>query len=99
MSGASFVRVQLLLALCAAALATTAMVSMVLPGAPESWAPAPRTIAGLRVTAVAREGRIVLHTAGGRRDFLPGVDLGSTVPGRAPGELAVTARDYRRWFP
>ena len=31
--------------------------------------------------------------------FWPGVNLGSTVPGRLPGELAQTGADYRRWLP
>ena len=31
--------------------------------------------------------------------FWPGVNLGSTVPGRFPGELAQTRADYRRWLP
>src|SRR4029078_5557871 len=28
----------------------------------------------------------------------PGVNLGVTVPGRSPGELAPTRRDYDRWL-
>jgi hypothetical protein len=30
--------------------------------------------------------------------FLPGVDLGATTPGHQPGELAIDAGTYRRWF-
>jgi hypothetical protein len=30
--------------------------------------------------------------------FLAGVNLGATTPGHQPGELAITAADYRRWF-
>ena len=30
--------------------------------------------------------------------FWPGVNLGVTVPGRSPGELAPTRRDYDRWL-
>ena len=35
---------------------------------------------------------------GRRRDFIAGVNLGATVPGHFPGELAVPAETYRRWF-
>ena len=30
--------------------------------------------------------------------FWTGVNLGSTTPGHSPGELAIMAADYRRWF-
>jgi len=49
--------------------------------------------------AFTKADRLVVQTAGGDRDFIPGVNLGSTVPGRAPGELAIGAEEYRRWFP
>ncbi|MDQ1288273.1 MAG: hypothetical protein QG622_1838 [Actinomycetota bacterium] len=64
-----------------------------------SWAPAPRRAVGLSVLADADGGRFRLHTAGGEVDFLAGVNLGATVPGHQPGELALEAADYRRWFP
>lgn len=63
-----------------------------------SWRPAPKTIDGLTVVASVKGERLVLLTAGGPRRFIPGVNIGSTVPGRQPGELAVTAADYRRWL-
>jgi hypothetical protein len=44
-----------------------------------------------RDLALAYEGRFA-----GR--FWPGVNLGVTVPGRHPGELAPTRRDYDRWL-
>ena len=31
--------------------------------------------------------------------FWPGVNLGSTIPGHQPGEVAATRRDYDRWLP
>lgn len=43
--------------------------------------------------------RFVVNTADGERDFVAGVNLGVTVPGHFPGELAVDAETYRRWFP
>jgi hypothetical protein len=63
-----------------------------------SWAPAPRHTGGLTVLARAGHGRYALHTAHGDVTFLPGVNLGATTPGHQPGELAITAADYRRWF-
>lgn len=65
---------------------------------PLSWAPAARTVDGLRVLATAGPDGFAVHTRGGDRTFLPGVNLGSTTPGHQPGELAITAADYRRWF-
>ena len=44
-----------------------------------------------RDLALAHKGRFA-----GR--FWPGVNLGVTVPGRNPGELAPTRRDYDRWL-
>ena len=63
-----------------------------------SWAPAPRHARGLSVLATAGNGRYALHTAHGAVTFLAGVNLGATTPGHQPGELAITASDYRRWF-
>jgi hypothetical protein len=63
-----------------------------------SWAPAPRHARGLSVLATAGNGRYALHTTHGAVTFLAGVNLGATTPGHQPGELAITASDYRRWF-
>ncbi|GAB7044981.1 hypothetical protein JCM9534A_01070 [Catenuloplanes indicus JCM 9534] len=69
------------------------------PADAASWA-AHRRIAGngLKVVAQAMGEQFVLHTASGSKTFLPGVNLGSTTPGHQPGELAITAEDYRAWF-
>ena len=67
--------------------------------APESWAPRPDERAGLSRLAFAEGDKLYLQTADGRRSFIAGVNLGSTIPGTQPGELAVSAADYRRWFP
>lgn len=64
-----------------------------------NWGPAPDQVDGLVRLAFTEGDRFVVQTAGGDRDFIPGVNLGATVPGYAPGELAVSAGDYRRWFP
>src|SRR6187402_3509648 len=57
-----------------------------------------RHTGGLTVLARAGHGRYALHTAHGAVTFLAGVNLGATTPGHQPGELAITAADYRRWF-
>ncbi len=44
-----------------------------------------------RDLALAHRGRFAAR-------FWPGVNLGVTVPGRSPGELAPTRRDYDRWL-
>ncbi|GAB3791746.1 hypothetical protein GCM10027601_37590 [Nocardioides ungokensis] len=63
------------------------------------WSPAPTRVDGLSVLAEADTDGLRLHTASGDKTFLPGINLGSSVPTRQPGELDVlTADDYRRWF-
>ena len=64
-----------------------------------SWGPRERVLAGLRAVASVEGGTLRLHTLGGDRTFWPGGDLGSTTPGHQPGEVALRAADYRRWFP
>jgi hypothetical protein len=64
-----------------------------------SWAPNPVEVDGLEAVATIEGETFTVHTVGGERSFLPGVNLGATIPGRYPGELALTAEDYRRWFP
>ncbi|MFA4964530.1 MAG: hypothetical protein WC709_02685, partial [Thermoleophilia bacterium] len=63
-----------------------------------SWAPRPDEAAGLRRVAFADGERLVLSTAGGQRTFIPGVNIGATVPGASPGELRASAADFRAWF-
>lgn len=65
---------------------------------PPSWRPAPAKVRGMSVLATAGRGRFLLRTEHGGVSFLPGVNLGATTPGHLPGELAITAADYRRWF-
>jgi hypothetical protein len=64
-----------------------------------SWAPRPEDLDGLSAVATVDGDRFVLHTEHGEVDFLPGVTLGSTVPGRNPGGDAVTGEDVRGWLP
>ncbi|GGQ67576.1 hypothetical protein [Couchioplanes azureus] len=68
------------------------------PPAGTSWAPAPRPEGRLSSVAVARGQTFELRTASGAKTFLPGVNLGSTTPGHQPGELSLTATQYRTWF-
>lgn len=65
----------------------------------DSWAPAPDRAAGLKRLAYVDGDRLLLQTASGRRPFIAGVNLGSTIPGTLPGQVAARAADYRRWFP
>ena len=67
-------------------------------GADSSWAPQPDTSASLRRIGYTEGERFVLQTAGGDRSFIPGVNIGATVPGSLPGELRIGAAECRRWF-
>src|SRR5436305_12354689 len=64
----------------------------------ESWAPKVREMDGLLAIATAAPAGYSLFTAHGTVRFLSGMDLGATTPGHLPGELAITADDYRRWL-
>ncbi|MGX6602944.1 hypothetical protein ACWKSP_12520 [Micromonosporaceae bacterium Da 78-11] len=68
------------------------------PPAGSSWAPAPVDAGGLKMVASSDRQEFELHTAAGNRTFLPGVNLGSTTPGHQPGELSISAAQYRAWF-
>jgi len=50
----------------------------------------PARVEGRAVAAAAKDGFVA--------EFWPGVNLGSTVPGRQPGEVAATRADYDRWL-
>ena len=93
-------RLTALALLAAAAAAVTLLVLGREDGAVDarSWAPAPATLGGTKVLASAGDGRYRLRTRDGDVGFLPGVNLGATTPGHQPGELAIRASDYRRWF-
>ena len=98
-SGRRYALAAVVAVLAAAAAIVAARVTGGARGTTElSWAPAPRHAAGLTVLARAGDGRYALHTEHGDVTFLPGVNLGATTPGHQPGELAITAADYRRWF-
>lgn len=97
--GRSRVRLTLLGGLLLALVATAAGCGPASPSRPaSSWAPKVRDIGGLRAIATANPAGYSLFTAHGTVHFLPGMDLGATTPGHQPGELAMTADDYRRWL-
>jgi hypothetical protein len=81
-----------------AAFAIPGMTAIGSPPTGRSWAPAPVEDGGLRSLATAGHSRFALHTAGGDVTFLPGVNLGGTTPGHQPGELSISAAQYRTWF-
>ncbi len=57
------------------------------------------TLNGLRLPARVQGPRLAVATeAGWDARFWPGVNLGATVPGRQPGEVAPTRQDYDRWL-
>ncbi|MDH3249719.1 MAG: hypothetical protein OEQ47_12190 [Acidimicrobiia bacterium] len=62
------------------------------------WSPRYEIVDGLTRFARTEGERLIVSTSGGDRDFHAGVNVGATVPGRFPGELAVDAATYRRWF-
>ncbi len=65
-----------------------------------SFAGGPLERDGMTLPARVQGGALAL-AVGDRFEprFWPGVNLGSTIPGHQPGEVAATAEDYRRWFP
>jgi hypothetical protein len=65
----------------------------------KDWSPKSELADGLTRIAHTEGKKLLLSTQGGVVDFVPGVNLGSTIPGYQPGELAASAEDYRRWFP
>ncbi|MTV26197.1 hypothetical protein FTX61_12370 [Nitriliruptoraceae bacterium ZYF776] len=71
----------------------------------DGWEPAgslalrPRTLEGLEVPASQDGDRLLLHTESGDVDFWTGFNVGATVPGHQPGELAVDRETWDRWLP
>lgn len=64
----------------------------------QSWAPAPVRVGSARALATTTGTKFALHTRHGDVGFVPGMNLGTTTPGHFPGETAIEAADYRRWF-
>ena len=55
-----------------------------------SWAAKPVTKGGFTCLATQDKETIRLHTVSGDATFWSGVNLGSTMPGHSPGELAIS---------
>ncbi|WP_210494916.1 hypothetical protein [Patulibacter sp. SYSU D01012] len=69
-----------------------------LPAGP-SYAGAPVELRGLKTPARAQGEDLALAVDGAFAPrFWPGVNLGATLPGTFPGELAPTRTDYDRWL-
>jgi hypothetical protein len=69
------------------------------PSRGDDWAPAARDVAGLSVLAESDADGFRLHTASGEKSFLPGVNLGSTVPLQQPGEIGtIPGETYAGWL-
>jgi len=62
------------------------------------WGPNPDTVGGLSRLARSENGRLLLHTADGDVGFIAGINIGATIPGHSPGELAIGREFYQRWF-
>lgn len=63
------------------------------------WSPAPTEVGGLAVLAESDAAGFRLHTGSGDKEFLPGVNLGSTTPLRQPGEVGGIQREhFTRWI-
>jgi hypothetical protein len=66
----------------------------------QSYALELRNAAGLQLPARVQGPNIELATPAGFEDrFWPGVNLGATIPGRSPGEVAIGGEEFRRWMP
>src|SRR5581483_324393 len=64
------------------------------------WASRPTRIDGLTVPARATATGVELSRGGGlfATKFWAGVNLGTTIPGHDPGELAIPRSEYDRWL-
>ena len=57
------------------------------------------TVNGLELPARVQGAMLAAATEDGWEPrFWPGVNLGATIPGRQPGEVAPTRQDYDRWL-
>src|SRR5689334_2086668 len=84
----------------ASAAALAVFVLLPAPAAASDWASRPTQIGGLSVPARATAAGMDLSRGGGlfAAKFWAGVNLGTTLPGRQPGELAIPRSEYDRWL-
>jgi hypothetical protein len=56
-------------------------------------------VGGIKQVSTVEDAHLAVYDGNGfRPQFWSGVNLGATLPGHAPGELAPTKADYLRWF-
>ena len=95
------VRIPVLVLALALVVASCGSASVAAPDASTtgSWDPVAETTNGLTGFARTDGDRLLISTVAGIRDFVAGVNVGPTIPGRQPGEQAINREDFRRWFP
>jgi hypothetical protein len=55
---------------------------------------------GIKQVSTVKDAELAVYDGGSwDKRFWNGMNLGDTLPGHAPGELAPTREDYMRWFP
>ena len=64
----------------------------------DDWTAEPLEDTGLSMVAFADATDLIVATAGGRRTFLNGVNLGSSLPGFGPNDLPGGPRTYTSWI-
>jgi hypothetical protein len=87
---------RLLLALLAAVLFAIALVTLL------RWGKVERSVAeenGIKQVSTVEGTHLAVYDGSGWEErFWTGMNLGATLPGHSPGELAPTREDYLRWF-
>ena len=68
-------------------------------GEPGSRAPDPRTVGGLSLISQQVGTQLTIYTQGRDIGFWTGINVGSTTPGHHPGELSVSAEEWRGDWP
>ena len=67
------------------------------------WGKVARPVAqedGIKQVSTVKDARLAVYDGGSwETRFWDGMNMGDTLPGHAPGELAPTRDDYMRWFP
>jgi hypothetical protein len=55
---------------------------------------------GIKRVSTVRDAHLAVYEGGEwKTQFWNGINMGDTLPGHSPGELAPTREDYLRWFP
>ncbi|HEX2739305.1 MAG TPA: hypothetical protein VHM69_02570 [Rubrobacter sp.] len=87
---------RLILALLVAVLLATALITLL------RWGKVQRPVAeedGIKQVSTVDGAHLAVYDGTGwKTQFWNGINMGATLPGHAPGELAPTREDYLRWF-